>query len=407
MTISGNINQTNGTITTSSSNINLNGNVIINPTKSLSCGAISSTSINNSGSYNAISCTSINNSGTLTQSAVANFSNDIKVNSGQSVYITNSGLTNFLRMHHSGAAAYIDFIGVLNFRNSTTNPNNPTDTFNINNTTNQGTFSYNLNTTGIINNTNAITNNAALYQNSNATFSNVIVAPGIKSNSAAFYCGSYNDFDSTAISSPKIINGIASGNGDGASYTQFNLAINSWQGVGFLYSNPAGPSVCKLVIDNRSGNLSTLGTISCNNINLNYTTLPTFTSSMVGYQTSFVFSSSTNITSGINYTLFSFTLPIGVWNIQTGIVFLASSGNVTINKFTLTHYKTDIVLDINMNNQAISIDSSYNSFYKNSFIYQNTISSIVEITYTQQTYTGSGLQISADSNSYVKITRIA
>jgi hypothetical protein len=267
MTISGNINQTSAnTFSTGTGNINLNGNITVNPTKSLTSGAISCSSINNSGSYNAISCSSINNSGTLTQGGISTFSNIIKVNSGQSVYITDSGLTNFLRMHHSGAASYIDFTGVLNFRNSTSSSANPTDTFNINNSTNQGTFNYNLNTNGITNSTNAITNNAALYQNSNATFSNVIVAPGIKSTSAAFYCGSFNDFDSTAISSPKIINGIASGNGDGATYTQFNLAINSWQGVGFLYSNSGGPSVCKLVIDNRTGNLSTLGTINCASI---------------------------------------------------------------------------------------------------------------------------------------------
>jgi len=43
---------------------------------------------------------------------------------------------------------------------------------------------------------------------------------------------------------------------------------------------------------------------------------------MVGYQTGFVSSSDTAITSGSNYTIFSFTIPIGVWDIQTTIVFL-------------------------------------------------------------------------------------
>ena len=60
----------------------------------------------------------------------------------------------------------------------------------------------------------------------------------------------------------KIINGIATGTGDGATYTSFNLAINSWQGVGFVYSNALGPSICNLVIDNRTGNLKTNGSIT-------------------------------------------------------------------------------------------------------------------------------------------------
>ena len=189
MTISGNINQTNGTITTSSSNINLNGNVIINPTKSLSCGPISCSSINNSGailcssinnsgSYNAITCSSINNSGALTQSALAKFSNDIRVNSGQSVYVTDASLSNFSRIHHSGAGGYIDYTGGLNLRNSTTSSASPTDTFNINGS-NQGTFNYNLNTTGITNNTNAITNNGVLTQNSTANISSGLNVSGL------------------------------------------------------------------------------------------------------------------------------------------------------------------------------------------------------------------------------------
>jgi len=56
------------------------------------------------------------------------------------------------------------------------------------------------------------------------------------------YACTGNNFDSTAISAPKVINGIASGNADGVSYTSFNVSINSWQGVGFVYSISAPPS---------------------------------------------------------------------------------------------------------------------------------------------------------------------
>jgi len=62
--------------------------------------------------------------------------------------------------------------------------------------------------------------------------------------SGTFYSDTSNNFDSTALTTPKVIIGIASGNGDRASYTSFNLAINSWQGVGFFYSNPGTPPLC-------------------------------------------------------------------------------------------------------------------------------------------------------------------
>ena len=167
-------------------------------------------------------------------------------------------------MHHSGVGAYIDYTGGLNLRNGT----GTIDTFNFNNSTNQGTFNYNLNTNGITNSsTNAINNSGTLTQTGAATFSTNITAPSI-STSTIFYAGQLgNTFDTSAISAPKITNGIASGTADGTTYTAFNLAINSWYGVGFVYSNPSGPSVCKLVINNRSGDLSTLGTITCNTLN--------------------------------------------------------------------------------------------------------------------------------------------
>ena len=115
---------------------------------------------------------------------------------GKSLYI---GQSNYIRIHHSGAGSVIDYTDGLNFRNSGT-----TSSLFINSSTNQATFNYNLNTTGITNNTNSITNNGVLYQNNSSTFSNYISTPGIIG-SNLFYAGSYNNFDSTCISSPKII----------------------------------------------------------------------------------------------------------------------------------------------------------------------------------------------------------
>ena len=56
-----------------------------------------------------------------------------------------------------------------------------------------------------------------------------IYAAGIFSNSPAssFYVGGGNAFDGTAISDPKVTNGIATGTGDEATYDVLNNAINS------------------------------------------------------------------------------------------------------------------------------------------------------------------------------------
>ena len=134
----------------------------------------------------------------------------------------------------------------------------------------QGAFtidSYNIkvNTSGLIT-SNGITNNGVLNQNNASNFSNNINAPSITS-STTFFCGSPNNFDTTALTNPKIINGISSGTADGFSYTNFNLAINSWYSVGFVYSNQGAPSVCKLIINNRTGDLNSQGNIICNSIN--------------------------------------------------------------------------------------------------------------------------------------------
>ena len=53
-------------------------------------------------------------------------------------------------------------------------------------------------------------------------------------------------------------NYITNGNGDAASYSSHNMIIRSWWGIGFRDNN----DVCRTVLDTRTGNLSTLGTIA-------------------------------------------------------------------------------------------------------------------------------------------------
>jgi hypothetical protein len=79
-----------------------------------------------------ISCTSLTastdgiaNNGTLTNNA------DINVKQGNSVYVTTSDGTKFVRMHHNVLDAYFDYTGYLNFRSSNVSKANPTTTFRI------------------------------------------------------------------------------------------------------------------------------------------------------------------------------------------------------------------------------------------------------------------------------------
>ena len=72
-----------------------------------------------------------------------------------------------------------------------------------------------------------------------------------------------NNFNTTAITNPTIINGIGHGPGDGASYNTFNLAIASWYGIGFIDSYYRK---CAIYFDVRNGTITNTGAITCNNI---------------------------------------------------------------------------------------------------------------------------------------------
>ena len=69
-----------------------------------------------------------------------------------------------------------------------------------------------------------------------------------------------NNFNSTAISSPTIINGICHGSGDGATYSTFNLGIASWYCIEFIDSCYRK---CAIYFDVRSGNINQTGTHTC------------------------------------------------------------------------------------------------------------------------------------------------
>ena len=285
LTINGDINQNStGTIKSGSGGVISNGDVLISNTKKFTSGTglctfngittfnqnVNLSSMTNTGQSNLanVNCTSLTNTG---QSNLANVNCTSLTNTGQSNLAnvncnTLNASTIELGPIGSSNLTYFDMkTGVGNsdsdVRLSVVN-GNPS-------VAGQGAFtidSYNIkvNTSGLIT-SNGITNNGVLNQNNSSNFSNNINAPSISS-SSTFFAGCPNSFDSTAISNPKIVNGIASGTADGFSYTNFNLAINSWYSVGFVYSN-AAVAVCKLIINNRTGDLNTQGNITSNAIN--------------------------------------------------------------------------------------------------------------------------------------------
>jgi Phage T4 tail fibre len=77
-------------------------------------------------------------------------------------------------------------------------------------------------------------NHSTLTQDGTSTFTGAITANGGITSNGIYSVGTNNNFDLTAITNPKVKNGIASGTGDGATISVFNNAINSWYSTGFI-----------------------------------------------------------------------------------------------------------------------------------------------------------------------------
>jgi hypothetical protein len=103
-----------------------------------------------------------------------------------------------------------------------------------------------------------------LYSTGITAYKALVASGGILSNatSSSFYLGGGNYFDATAITNPKVLNGIATGTADGNNYYLFNNAINSWWGTGFVDTCNRR---CYASIDHRTGNFITYGFLSAGN----------------------------------------------------------------------------------------------------------------------------------------------
>ena len=161
------------------------------------------------------------------------------------------------------------------FNNSLT-CNNINTTGNISQTSNStlssGSGQVTLNGPVVISGSNSLTLGTGLFSNNalSSVYNGLMTTNnGIIINPNSSYIGNNNLFNSTAITNPLVANGLCMGTGDGASYTVFNLALNSWNSIGFVYSNPSGPSVCNCYINTRTGDINSKGNIIALNV---YTT---------------------------------------------------------------------------------------------------------------------------------------
>ena len=114
--------------------------------------------------------------------------------------------------------------------------------------------------------------------------------------------GSNNIFNATAISNPLVRCGFSNGTGDGASYSTFDNAINSWLGTGFIDTTY---NTCNLVINHRNGDISTKGKIICTdftNGQISNTELNYLDNIDTNIKTKFTTLDSTNTTQNTNIT---------------------------------------------------------------------------------------------------------
>lgn len=89
----------------------------------------------------------------------------------------------------------------------------------------------------------------------NTTITNNLVVNGSSITNRCF--GVTGVYNTSAITLPTQSNGISVGTGDGASYSTFNTAINSWYSVGFV---DTCNKVCKTYINVRSGGIFCVAT---------------------------------------------------------------------------------------------------------------------------------------------------
>jgi hypothetical protein len=93
----------------------------------------------------------------------------------------------------------------------------------------------------------------------NPTFTGVVNGPNYKTSDHVTY-------NSTALTAPLIENGISRGTGDGATYSNFNVSLNSWWSTGFV---DTCFKTCNAVINHRNGDIMTNGTVASRQIKTN------------------------------------------------------------------------------------------------------------------------------------------
>jgi hypothetical protein len=157
------------------------------------------------------------------------------------------------------------------------------------------------------------------------------------------------------------------------------------------------------------------GSLNANKLQLNYTSLPSFTSNQVGYQLTHFLTSNSTLTSGTaSNGILSLTLPIGVWNCQYSIRY-TSSGTSTISSIysgmvlttVVTNFPNNVGLSYTRSSITVTSSAEY-AVSGNGIISNATDSNTLKLN-VNATYTGNTLSIqgAATPFTYLIATRIA
>jgi hypothetical protein len=211
--------------------------------------------------------------------------------------------------------------------------------------------------------------------------------------SGSFSIGTDNSFNTSAITSPINTNGISSGTGDGSSYSFFNLAINSWYGIGFVDTYT---KACNIFFNLRTGDINLKGKLN----NISTTTLNYLSSVTSDIQNQF-----NTLTSNLNTT--NSTVSSNNTNLQSQITTLQ---NLTTgisynsgNDYTDITNNVGVYGNFNFSGNINSISSATFNFL--SGVTSNIQTQINSINTSQSTTNNNISQISY--NSGANLTNIA
>lgn len=235
-----------------------------------------------------------------------------------------------------------------------------------------------------------------VYNNFEVTNGSFVGSPIFRpTGNSAFGLGN-NIYNTTALSSPLIYNGIANGTGNNASYTDFNVSFNSYYGTGFVCTSN---NTCNAYLDHTNGNFTTKGNLTMKEL---YVSNNTFLSGNLlmannDITTKDISARSMNLTGNIN-------MPNN--SISARELYLSANLNMSLSDIYVRQIFLNGQINMQKNNinNASIINSDNNITIEQQIIGQNAVTRIVNdsgIAYIQ-----SGSEMVGASKTKLRFTPI-